>query len=283
MAGTPQYLLVGHCCHDRHDDRNVLGGTVSYAALVARQLGQQTAVLTSTGPDFEFMEVFQENNIEVKQVAAARTTVFENIYRENSRIQYLHARASTLLPEHVPDHWRSAPVVQFCPIADEVDFSLLRAFPGSLTAATIQGWLRKWDQQGLVSPKSMDWQQLRGLDIVVMSDADIAGFETDIPLIASCVKILVMTEGANGAKVFHGGQQHHFTAFPVTEVDATGAGDVFATSFVLRYAQTRDIATAAVFANAAASFVVEGAGISRLPTREMIAVREEGYGRFSTE
>lgn len=278
MAGTPQYLLVGHCCHDRHDDRNTLGGTVSYAALVARQLGQETAVLTSTGPDFEFMEVFRENGIEVKHVAAPRTTVFENIYRESNRTQYLHARASTLLPEHVPDQWRAAPVVQFCPIADEVDFSLLRAFPGSLTAATIQGWLRQWDRQGLVSPKPMDWPQLKGLDIVVMSDADIAGFESAIPIIASCVKILVMTEGANGARVFYDGRQQHFPAFPVTEVDATGAGDVFATSFVLRYAQTRDMATAAVFANAAASFVVEGAGMSRLPTWEMIEERERGGG-----
>lgn len=272
-----QYLCIGHCCHDKLEDRNVLGGTASYASLVAGRLGMKTGILTSLGPDFEFFRVFEERNIQVFSKSADKTTVFENIYRNGLRTQYLHERSATIYPDDVPAAWQSAPVVQFCPIADEVDFSLLRAFPNALRAATIQGWLRKWDSEGKISPKAMDWQQLAALDIVIMSDADIAGFENAIPEIASLVRVLVITQGANGARVFHEGQEYFFPSFPVREVDATGAGDVFATAFILKYAGTDDVSTAAAFAHVAASFVVEGVGINNLDALEKIRERLEHY------
>jgi sugar/nucleoside kinase (ribokinase family) len=56
-------------------------------------------------------------------------------------------------------------------------------------------------------------------------------------------------------------------------VDATGAGDVFATAFLIKFAQTRDIAQAAGFAHCAASFVVEGVGIDNLVGIEKVEER----------
>ncbi len=278
LPTTPvQYLCIGHCCHDLAGGRHVLGGTASYASLVAKRLGLETGILTSLGPEFEFFEVFEKRGIQVYAKPAGKTTVFENIYLAGIRTQYLHARASGLYPADVPDIWKNTPIVQFCPIAGEVDFSLLRAFPDALRAATIQGWLRQWDDQGKVSPKAIDWQQLAPVDIVVMSDADIAGFETAIPEIASCVRILVITQGARGARVFHAGHEYFFPSFPVREVDATGAGDVFATAFVLKYAEKRDVATAIAFAHVAASFVVEGRGIDNLDALEKIQERLKQY------
>src|SRR5262249_55447443 len=49
--GQVEYLAVGHISIDIFEKRYVLGGTVSFAALTARQLGQQVGVLTSA--DFE--------------------------------------------------------------------------------------------------------------------------------------------------------------------------------------------------------------------------------------
>ena len=110
-----------------------------------------------------------------------------------------------------------------------------------------------------------------------MSDADIQGFEEAIPLIASYVKVLVMTQGADGAVVFYENEQHHFPSYPVKEVDSTGAGDVFTAAFLVKYAQTRDIALATGYAHAAASFVVEGVGINNLATLEQIEERFQKY------
>ena len=84
-------------------------------------------------------------------------------------------------------------------------------------------------------------------------------------------------QGARGARVFHAGQEHFFPSFPVREVDATGAGDVFATAFVLKYAEKRGIAAATAFAHVAASFVVEGSGIDNLDALEKIEERLAQY------
>lgn len=271
------YLCIGHCCHDLVGGGHILGGTAAYAGLVAQRLGLNAGILTSVGPEFEFSRVFDEHGVQFCSKTAKKTTVFENIYHSDIRTQYLHERAETLYPADVPEVWKTAGIVQFCPIADEVDFSLLRAFPDALTAATIQGWLRRWDEHGKVSPKIMDWRQLAPVDIIVMSDADIAGFESAIPEIASCVRVLAITQGAHGARVFYNGSESFFPSFPVKETDATGAGDVFATAFILKYAEKKDIAVASAFAHVAASFVVEGVGIDNLNAMEMIDARLEQY------
>ena len=274
----PTYLCIGHCCHDLLNKKNILGGTASYSSIAASKLGAIAAILTSVGSDFEFYDIFKNNNIDFHAKKADKTTVFENIYDESSqRMQYLHARAAILFPRDVPKKWLKTPIVQFCMIADEVDFSVLKCFPNSLKGATIQGWLRQWDSVGKISPKPMDWAQLSALDIVIMSDADIAGFESALPSIISAVKIIVMTQGAQGATVFYKGQMAHFPSYPVVEIDSTGAGDVFAAAFLIKYAETQDVAQAAAYAHTAASFVVEGVGIQNLKAMEAIQERFEKY------
>jgi sugar/nucleoside kinase (ribokinase family) len=83
----------------------------------------------------------------------------------------------------------------------------------------------------------------------------------------------VVTEDRNGCTVWQHGHQEHFPAFEVEEVDPTGAGDVFAAAFLLRYGETRDRPTAARFANCVASFAVEGTGTAALPTLEQVEDR----------
>jgi sugar/nucleoside kinase (ribokinase family) len=272
-----QYLCIGHSCHDMLNDKNILGGTTSYSSIVVKQLGLKVGVLTSVGNDFEFFDVFEKQNILFHNKRADKTTVFENIYEGTKRIQFIHARGETLYPKDVPAEWLNVPVVQFSLIADEADFSLLKTFPNALVGVTIQGWLRKWDEKGRVSAKAMDWVQLKAANLVIMSDADIQGFEYAIPEIASYVDVLVMTQGANGAMVFKDGKEFHFPAYPIVEVDSTGAGDVFTAAFMVKYAETKDIALASGFAHSAASFVVEGIGINNLTEIERINDRFEDY------
>lgn len=277
FQASDRYLCIGHCCHDLLDNKNILGGCTSYSSLVARQLGLEVAVLTSVGDNFEFLDTFTSKGIHFFNKKSLKTTVFENIYQGNLRTQYIHARAETLFAEDVPQDWRNATIVQLGLIADEVDFSIFKVFPNVLIGATIQGWLRKWDHTGKVSPKAMDWSKLAAADVVIMSDADIEGFENAIPTIASYVDVLVITQGANGAAVYNKSIEHHFPSYPVNEVDSTGAGDVFTAAFLVKYAQTRDIALATGYAHAAASFIVEGIGINNLPSLHQIEERFTQY------
>ena len=57
---------------------------------------------------------------------------------------------------------------------------------------------------------------------------------------------------------------------PAHEVDPTGAGDVFATAFVIRLQETGNPGEAARFANVTASFSVEQPGVHGVPTREHV-------------
>lgn len=272
------YLCIGYCCHDKVGDEYILGGTASYSSIVAKQLGVNVGLLTSVGEDFKFFDTFKEKNIPFVYKKADKTTVFENIYKGTQRVQYIHARAEVLQPHDVPQEWQDTPIVQFGTIAADVDFSLFNAFPKALKGGTIQGWLRQWDSKGLISPKAMDWSQLQAIDVVIMSDADIQGFESAIPEIVSYSKVLVMTEGVNGAKVFSKGEVLHFPSYPIIEVDSTGAGDVFTAAFLIKYAETYNLALATAFAHSAASFVVEGIGINNLTTiQERINDRFEDY------
>jgi sugar/nucleoside kinase (ribokinase family) len=56
-------------------------------------------------------------------------------------------------------------------------------------------------------------------------------------------------------------------------VDPTGAGDVFAASFLMRYHETGDLAEAAAFAACGASCVVEGIAATTLGDRAEIERR----------
>jgi len=72
---------------------------------------------------------------------------------------------------------------------------------------------------------------------------------------------MVMTKGKEGAIIFHQGKKQHFPAFPTIEVDPTGAGDIFAAAFLVKYYRSKSILHSAAFAHATASFIVEDYGI----------------------
>lgn len=272
-------LFIGHLCHDLHDGAHILGGTVSYASLMANQLEKKTAILTSVGKDFKFYKLFKKNKIKLINKPAKKTTVFENIYKNKTRHQYLHARSKTLYTPDISDRIKNTPIILFGPIANEIDFGLLNKFPHAIKAATIQGWLRKWNKKGRVDFTEMDWQQLNHLDIVFLSIDDIKSDKTILKKIKKRVPIVVMTKGAKGANVFFKNKKKKFPAFPVKEVDPTGAGDIFATSFLIKYAATKNIKKASAFAHAAASYVVENVGVF-IPEKKVIIKRYQQYKRM---
>lgn len=234
-----------------------LGGTAAYAAFLAKKMGAAVTILTSVGPEFSFMDLFEKEDISVLNIPSKQTTIFENIYPENGeRIQYLHARAKTITAQDIPISLPIPDLVLFCPIADEVDFNLLSYFPDALKAATIQGWLREWDEIGQVSPKAMDWEQLTPLDLLVFSDADMIGFEDRIPTVCNYVPLVIMTRGQNGVRVFQKDKATDFPTEPVEVKDSTGAGDSFAMAFLLEYFETREVSGAVDFGQKTAREVI---------------------------
>jgi sugar/nucleoside kinase (ribokinase family) len=216
------------------------------------------------------------NGVELCRVPSEVTTTFENIYNGTRRVQYVRAVAPPVPISALPDAWRSASVVHLGPIAQEVAPEAADVFPPTtLIGATPQGWLRAWDGDGRV--KHIPWNNadhvLERVDVLVFSVEDVGGDLDAVRRYAERARLAVVTENRRGCTVWYRGRRERYPAFRVPEVDPTGAGDVFAAAFLLRFADTHDPATAARFANAAASCAVEGRGTDGIPTLEQVEER----------
>lgn len=269
------YLVVGHVTQDRVERTLIQGGTVTYAALTARNLGLQVGVLTSAAYEPGLVDIL--HGIQIARLPAEETTRFVNLYHDGQREQRIEARAERLTPdllEYLPS-WRSARIVHLAPVADELAPELVEAFPGALLGVTPQGWMRSWDEQGVVhaSPWRCAERVLARADVVIFSEQDVPEPGL-IERYATFARLLVVTRGERGATVYRGGEARHFPAFKIRrQVDPTGAGDVFAAAFLVHYQATGDPHESADFANCVASFAVEKRQYRGVPSLAQIEER----------
>lgn len=289
---APEFLVIGHITRDLLPGGGWrLGGTVTFAALTAQRLGMRAAVVTSGPPDL--VEALRRSAPDIPTVAVPSTdaTTFENIYQGRIRSQYLRGRAAPLTLDHVPLAWRAAPVVLLAPLAQEIDPQLITAFPQSLVAATPQGWLRRWDDDGFVMPGALDAAvegALPSLHALILSREDLLSppgheaparytpgeADAQIAAWARVIPLVVVTRGAEGALLLRqGAPPQAFPGYPAHEVDPTGAGDVFATAFLCHLHSTGDPRAAADFANRVAAMSVEHVGASSIPTQAQVTAR----------
>ncbi len=266
----PDFLVIGHVAKDLTEDGYRLGGTVVYSALTAKNLGRNAGVITRVGPDLAVPQILE--GIQVICLPSPVTTTFRNTYQEGKRRQYVYSVAERIGAKDVPRPWREVPIVHLGPIAGEIGADMIDLFPSSLVALTAQGCLRRWNQRGRVFPRH--WVEaeefLERLDVLIVSDEDMAGDASNLRSQLRVPGIAVVTEGARGAVVHHRGQRFYSPARQTTLIDSTGAGDVFAAAFLVRLAETDDPREAARFANAAASLSVEGVGAESVPNRDRI-------------
>lgn len=271
-VANPEFIIIGHITQDMRPDGGLsLGGTVSYAATTAQRLGYRVGVVTSTGPDLNVAEVLPFAQVSCRP--SAETTVFENIYRNGMREQILHHRAGILHCEHIPTPWRTAPIAHLGPLDQEIGESVFHCFDDQvLIGVTPQGFLRRWDGQGRVS--FADWcppeSVLRRINVLVLSEQDVPDPDGLVRAWERFIDVIVVTRAERGATVFHDGKPCDYPARPAQQVDPTGAGDVFAAAFMIRLIEKQDPCQAAQFANAVASFSIEGPGVSGIPMRHQV-------------
>jgi 1D-myo-inositol 3-kinase len=268
----PDYVVIGHICQDLLPDGSLsLGGSVSYAATTALRMGCRVGVVTSVGPDLALDSALP--GAQIVRHRSPVTTVFENIYRDGKRTQIIHQRADVIQCTHIPPTWHDARMVYLGSIDQEIAPEVFCCFGDeSLICVMPQGFFRCWDEQGHVS--FTEWQpseaQLRCIDVLVISELDVPAPEGLVNDWGRFVDVIVITRAERGATVYHRGEQCHYPTRPAREVDLTGAGDVFAAAFLLCLSETGDPCEAARFANAAASFSVEGPGVTAIPTRRQV-------------
>jgi sugar/nucleoside kinase (ribokinase family) len=288
---TPDFLVVGHVVQDLLEPapRWQLGGAASYAALLARNLGLNTAVLTACSEDFDVEALLSA--IVVRRVAGNTTTQIRNVYPregEGRREQWIPTRGALLTKDDLPEEWRNAAIVLLGPVAGEVSDSLVTAFgEHTLLGAGAQGWLRQVGTDSRVHQVAPeDWaarQILKAAQALFLSDEDLPADDLGrrpsiLERWARAVDCLAYTRGYHGADVHCAGKWRRINAFPSSPVELTGAGDTFAAAFLIRLAETGDPWEATRFASAAASMVIEGRGVEGVPaSRSSIEARMNAH------
>ena len=280
MSGAIPYLVIGHVTVDHTPNGREWGGTALFAAVTALRLGADVHVLTSM-PEDGVAKVIPEG-VSVHNVPSAVWCTFTHEFVNGVREQYITDIAAPLRSTNVPPEWKDMPLVHFGPLAQEIDHDLIASFEGSLRGASVQGWLREWGPDGHVHPlsgnKMLAWAP--PVEVSFLSEEDIGEHRSVIDFYRAQHRIVILTDGNHDATVFEGERATKIPAFPVHEVDANGAGDVFSAAFLVRYFQTKDAIGAARFAAVVASFHVEHFGTEGIPTTKEAERRLLEYDRL---
>ena len=274
---APEFVAIGHVTLDHFGEVTRPGGAALYAAITAHRLGLSAAILTSHAVEFPLDAL--PTPIEIVGLEAPATTAFEHREARGGRALRVLGAARSLAAGDLPVDWRPAPLVLLAPVLQEVDPMLAAAFPDAAVGAEVQGWLRAVDRAGAVSPTH--WKApaatLGRLLVIFASGHDVLGQESQVTEWVQRVPLAVVTAGAAGAILYVNGDRYEVRPRKTREVDPTGAGDVFAATFLIHYDRTGDAWEAAEAATCAASLSVEGEGWSTVPDAATLAAALEAY------
>ena len=269
------FLAIGHAARDEFPDgRWRLGGSALYGAATAAKLGADVTLVTRAGPkERDALETLcGELGITLRLLPSDVTTTFAFTYdAAGHRTLRLRAKAAKITRGDVGRSIARPRAVLLASIASELDASLFAPWSGAKRVLAAQGMLRSFAKDGTVQPAR--WRDyatlLPKVDVVVVSEEDHAEDSRWLPYTT-----VVVTQAERGSQLHARGAATHVRAFAVAEViDQTGAGDAFAASLALGLAEGLPLVEAATFASAAASFAVEGLGMSRLADRARVRER----------
>jgi sugar/nucleoside kinase (ribokinase family) len=270
-------VAIGHVTFDETPSGVRPGGSAYYAAVTARRLGLSVGLLTSISADYP-LDVFPEG-IHVTTVASPQTTRYRLGESKGARTLTLLSRAADLETEHLPAAWRGAALAVLCPVAGEVDPALAGAFEDAAVARLPQGGMRKRGRGGLIGPQL--WEDADDLlphtQLLVLSEEDLPRGDEAALAWLQRVPLGAITRGRRGATLYVNGDSYHVEADPARELDATGAGDVFATTLLIEYQRVGDAWEAAAAAACAGAASVEGQGTAAILDRAGLDARLAAY------
>jgi hypothetical protein len=251
------YLIVGALTRDLQRSSGWQpGGSGWYAAQQVARWGYSAAVAT---PLMSSHLVTLPASIALFRIPSPQTTTFFNHYAADQRIQQISAVPDLLAWEALPPPWRSAGIVHLAPLAHELLAIPPRAiFPQALIGLTAQGWLRTWRPDGRIAPQG--WHpastDLAQVDVIVVSEEDVGGDENQVQQWAQAGPIAALTRGSAGVTIWHNGIRSDIAAYPVTVIDPTGAGDIWAAAFFTQLYQQVAVVQAAEWACRAAALAI---------------------------
>lgn len=261
-------LVVGHYCHDTlllpHGvTRATLGGSASYISSVLSALHIGHRVISKVGRDFQyFSRIFDLPQV----VESALTTHFIADFTQGERIGKVDAVCDSIYPEDLPPH-------------QKFDLSLAVPIVGEVPAATlgylcrnsryllcdVQGFIRKIDKNGGVGFQRLEetylYPFLDRITYLKVSEQEARYMDLAQVCKQTCV---LLTQGKEGCTVYRGDLEFHVPAYPVEEVDPTGAGDCFLAGFAYGILNGFTLTEAVKTGNYLGALAVSQIGIPKL-------------------
>jgi len=268
-----------------------IGGTAYYSCLSAKLLGWNCKLISKVGRDFpeDYLKHLNSIGLDISGVKFSDfpTTSFILRYDDGKRFLSLKSRCEDIFIDDVREVVGGNSIIHLGSVIGEVspeivDYISSRA---RMVSIDLQGFLRFFDSKGsikLVKPIFMD--ELLGKVDVVHCDVVEASVATGIkdPVEAGmhiCNTynvIFLLTLGGEGSYIFHGGEAYHIPSIVKHVVEETGAGDIYTSTFLYRYASTGKLLESAIYASSVASVYVESGDLSRLRNIDLIISKMNG-------
>jgi sugar/nucleoside kinase (ribokinase family) len=268
------------------------GGIIGNFCAAAAKFGAKTGVVAKVGKD-EFGELcindFINRGINIDGLVQKKDvdTYFCVVHLDHTGEKALTiVQTSGFLPQKEEinlEYIRSAKYVHMTTLdVDLVDFIFSELVEHDCTLSLdIEATASKVDRKvwnSVLSKLDIAFPNLAGLQhITGHKDPEKAAHY----LLAHGVKMVVVTCGSEGVKIFKDNYYYEHLIFPVNVVDTTGAGDCFNGVFISCLARGWTIEKTAKYAAAAAAISIQSIGARKgLPTCEEVEVFLEFHGRY---
>jgi sugar/nucleoside kinase (ribokinase family) len=140
--------------------------------------------------------------------------------------------------------------------------------------------MRRRDPDGRVQTKPwVEAEYILGRAVLaVMSEEDIRHDPSLEALFAQFSQLMVLTRAERGGTVYQSGGSWDFPAYPMAQVDPTGAGDIFAAALHIMLAQSGNLEYAIQIAARLAAISVSRVGLASAPNSQEVQEALETSG-----
>ncbi len=278
-----KFLVVGNITKDiiRTGERGkvAFGGVASYASINANKLGCDTYVLSRGNHELDdWIRNLTNQGIKVELEESEKISNFINDYTGDARKQFYLGDVGKIDFKDLG----KMDIIHIGPVFNEITLECVKKARknAKLLSLDVQGFIRSSDNERVTMKFWDDIAEfLKYVDLVKLNrfESKFVSKKTSYEevckeLLKFGPKVVELTLRENGSIIMEK-EVHRIPAFQTTTVDRTGSGDIFSSSFAIRYFETKNALESGLFASAAASFVVEDFGTKNIKDKNSVLER----------
>jgi sugar/nucleoside kinase (ribokinase family) len=256
----------------------VLSGCSTNACLAAKKLGlSKVGLVGCVGRDYEarFKQDMNKFGIEVNvDPTSGGTGGFHLVYDEKGdRTLDVLGIAGKITSASIPEGFLRSRVIMIGPILGEVNLDLIKFLRSSTSSKLFldpQGLLRSIGSDGRII-HNCDREEFSriaaNVDFVKPNESECQTITGEADPVVGIrrlkdlgVKVPIVTLAHRGSLLLEGNTLHKIPAYATKAIDPTGAGDVYAGSFITNFERGGSLLGSSIYASAAASIMVEQVG-----------------------